>query len=154
MLRLTRNGYKKTHKLQENNEDKKIWTAEGAYPLNERKPREFWLSKPDCDDFDLNWKNIQAAEFPHKNTLVDCIHVIECSAYEDVVEDLKSTEKMLDACVETGESLRKERDEYRAVLEKIRDRGLSNADYYGFAPDASTVSAQVVLLRNPPKEGK
>lgn len=43
------------------------------------KPRTFWLAKPDLD-FDLNWKQVHAAEFPHKNTLVDCLEVVERSA--------------------------------------------------------------------------
>lgn len=45
------------------------------------KPREFWLAKPDLD-FDLNWRMIHAAEYPHKNTLIDALHVIEYSAFE------------------------------------------------------------------------
>lgn len=53
-------------------------------------PRTFWLAKPDLD-FDLNWKQIHAAEHPHVNTLVDSLKVIEASyakALELQVEEL------------------------------------------------------------------
>ena len=49
------------------------------------KPRVFWLCESDCD-FDLNWKKIEAAEFPHKETIKnDVIRVIEHNAYEHLL---------------------------------------------------------------------
>lgn len=53
------------------------------------KPREFWLQKADLD-FDLNWRKIFAAEFPHKDTLGEnALHVIEYSAYKELKKELE-----------------------------------------------------------------
>lgn len=50
------------------------------------KPRVFFLAKDDLD-FDLNWKRVFAAEFPHKDTTDDALIVIEYSAFEDLQKE-------------------------------------------------------------------
>lgn len=60
----------------------------------EKKPRIFWLANPDLD-FDLNWKKIHAAEYPHKDTLEDSLKVIEYSAYEALKAKLEKAKDAL-----------------------------------------------------------
>lgn len=53
------------------------------------KPREFWLQKSDLE-FDLNWRKIFAAEYPHKDTTGEnALRVIEYSAYDQLYDGLQ-----------------------------------------------------------------
>ena len=70
----------------------------------EREPREFWLAKPDLD-FDLNWKQIHAAEFPHVSTKVDTLHVIEKSAYDSLLLKLQASEQRSAELLKAGYEL-------------------------------------------------
>lgn len=75
---------------------------------NDKKPREFWLAKPDLD-FDLNWKNIHAAEYPHKNTKVDTLHVIEYSALEAAQKENEELKEKLAIAAEALERIAADR---------------------------------------------
>ena len=89
--------------------------------------REFWLAKPDLD-FDLNWKKILAAEYPHKDTLVDCLHVIEKSAYDLLARKLEIACEAL-RCVndEIGDSQRRD----VPIIRKIIKEALAKAEEVG-----------------------
>lgn len=83
------------------------------------KPREFWIESKDCD-FDLNWKQVFVAEHPHKDTIDDAIHVIEYSAYEELLNLVDESADSVRRAADNIEALRKERDEYRAALERLK----------------------------------
>ncbi len=100
------------------------------------EPRTFWLATPDLD-FDLNWKRIFAAEFPHVNTRVDALEVIEKSAYDK----LQAECERLKYLVESLPRIREERDALATRLAELQRRlGL-----YGQLPGANLDVQSVVV---------
>lgn len=75
-----------------------------------RKPREFWLIKGDEYEYIGNSSKIDNIEDTAQ------LHVIEYSAYEDAVDAVKYNNHGYELALK---ALRKERDEYRAVLKEV-----------------------------------
>ncbi len=82
------------------------------------EPRVFWLAKPQLD-FDLNWKDVHVAEFPHKDTLADTLKVIEHSAYDGLLEQWNQTLVERNALKAEADSLRLLAESYRSMLAKL-----------------------------------
>lgn len=68
----------------------------------EPKPMIIYIQNSDLD-FDLDWKKVVAAQFPHKDSEIEATEFIEHSAYQKSQDELKLAKELIKKASETLE---------------------------------------------------